>query len=538
MDRTWDAIVVGTGMGGAVIGFSLARAGKKVLFCEMGKSHLGIRDSLKGDYAEEFLSQSEAADLPGEEVLARTGRYRARIEDASSRRPFSFVPFIGSGTGGSSALYGMVMERFHPADFEPGRYHRQATGSSIPEQWPISYAEISPFYESAEKLFRVRGTPDPLRDDASMGNLLAPPPLSPGVEAIHDSLTGKNLHPYRPPVACEFVSGCTYCQSYLCEKSCKNDSARICLEPAISRFGATLASECEVERLEATRSKVTGVFCRQNGDQLTLKGDIVVLAAGALETPRILLNSSTPEWPNGLANDSGLVGRNLMRHYIDLYAVASKIHGKSMSSIKEIAFNDFYLHDSQKLGSVQSFGAMPPASMLADGLVDDLRKGPLSLLAGPLALAKPLVKTVLHRIFRGRIVLASILEDLPYAGNRITLPDSAGRSDEKRLVLHYQISDYDRLRIEEFRREVAKALRPHSFMLIKQADSNERIAHACGTCRFGSDPKESVLDPQNRAHGISNLFVVDSSFFPTSGGTNPGLTIAANALRVSDHLLN
>lgn len=95
----------------------------------------------------------------------------------------------------------------------------------------------------------------------------------------------------------------------------------------------------------------------------------------------------------------------------------------------------------------------------------------------------------------------------------------------------------DERRIDGFRQRMREVLKPYSFSIVKQADNNQRIAHVCGTCRFGNDPATSVLDADNRAHGLDNLYVVDASFFPSSGGTNPSLTIAANALRVADHLI-
>ena len=129
------------------------------------------------------------------------------------------------------------------------------------------------------------------------------------------------------------------------------------------------------------------------------------------------------------------------------------------------------------------------------------------------------------------------MEDLPYRDNLMALSDNMDSMGRKRTVIKYRIKEQDRTRIEFFRKEVSRILKPYPFMLIKQAENNQRIAHVCGTCRFGEDPKESVLDSNNRAHGIANLYIVDSSFFPSSGGTNPALTIAANALRVADHIV-
>ena len=126
------------------------------------------------------------------------------------------------------------------------------------------------------------------------------------------------------------------------------------------------------------------------------------------------------------------------------------------------------------------------------------------------------------------------MEDLPYSDNRV-LPAVDGPAGAVHIT--YRLRDQDRVRIARFRSLMKTALKPLRWRLIKQAENNQRIAHVCGTCRFGNDPKTSVLDQNNRCHDLDNLYVVDSSFFPSSGGTNPSLTIAANALRVADQLV-
>lgn len=536
--KEWDIIVIGTGMGGATLGYALAKAGKSVLFCEKGRSYLNNPLALQGDYAESFFPRPEYPQPKHREILARAGRWTDEIKDLSSAHTHRFIPFIGSGTGGSTALYGMAIERFFPADFTPRRNYPNASESTLPENWPITYEEIRPYYEAVERLFRVRGTADPLRGNESLDHFLRPPPLSPGSEELHNFLLGKGLHLYRLPMACEYVSGCEGCQGYLCDKDCKNDSARICLAPAVTQFGAHLLDECEVLKIVATQSEVTEVVCSWQGRQLTLRAAVVVLAAGALGTPRLLLNSSSTLWPNGLANDSGLVGKNLMRHFVDLYAIKPKTHQKISVNLKEIAFNDFYVDNNQKFGTVQSFGSLPPASVLVESIEEGLIEGRFPFTGLLFKLVKPIVKFFLARLFSRRIILATIMEDLPYKDNMITLSDKTDEHGRRQIILKYHIREHDRTRIEAFRKKISNLLKPYSFMLIKQAENNERIAHAYGTCRFGLNPKESVLDANNRAHGLSNLYVVDSSFFPSSGGTNPGLTIAANALRVAEHIIN
>ena len=226
-----------------------------------------------------------------------------------------------------------------------------------------------------------------------------------------------------------------------------------------------------------------------------------------------------------------------MRHYVDLYAVAPPRRVDGPTSLKEIAFNDLYQADGQKLGTVQSFGVLPPPHIIVAGMEQDLRDGPRPWTASLFRVVRPVMTRVVRQMLAGRVLLASIIEDLPYEDNRATLPDRAGSEDGDRIVLEYRIRDYERARIAAMRARLRAILKPLRFTLLKQAENNERLAHACGTCRFGTDPIRSVLDAQNRAHGLANLYVVDGSFFPSSGGTNPALTIAANALRVADHLL-
>lgn len=537
LDLEWDAIVIGTGMGGAVLGHALARAGQRVLFCEKGRAHLHNPAALAGGYAEAAFPEPVAPAPEHRAVLQAGGRYAELVEERSARGATRFMPFIGCGTGGSTALYGMALERFLPSDFTPRRNHPGVPDTTLPEQWPVSYAELAPFYAEAERLFRVRGTVDPLSEDTTPRHWMTPPPLTPAAAELFEFFQAKALHPYRLPMACEFVDGCATCQGYLCDRRCKNDAASICLEPALAAHGAKLMDGCEVLRIEASRTAVSGVVSAWRGRNVTLRAKCVILAAGALETPRLLLQSASAEWPDGLANDSQMVGRNLMRHHIDLYLVAPKTASGFDNRRKEFAFNDFYHANGAKLGSVQSFGRLPPVPVLAASMADDLRQGELPWMAPLFKAVKPLIKPFLKQLVEQRLILASTLEDLPYAANRVTLPTAAAAAQGVRLAIDYRIRPADQKRITAFRAVLKGTIHPYSFKVVKQAANNQRIAHACGTCRFGDDPASSVLDKNNRAHGLSNLYVVDGSFFPSSGGTNPSLTIAANALRVASHLI-
>jgi choline dehydrogenase-like flavoprotein len=529
LKQHWDVVVIGTGMGGATIGYALARKGKRVLFCEKGRSPLLDGLAIRGAYVEETFPRPEVAQGNYAQRLFLGGRCRDEWTDGASARNVRFVPFIGNGAGGSSALYGMAMERFFPRDFTPGSRGRNAPHDSSTSSWPITYEQLAPYYEAAERLYRVRGEGDATRGDDRMGYVGPPPPLTPAARELCELFQRKGLHPYRLPVACELVPDCTGCQGFLCARNCKNDSGRACLAPAMD-CGAALLDEFEVLNLEADAHRVSGAIGVWRGRQVTLRADVFVLAAGALETPRILLRSASPVWCRGLANESGLVGKNLMRHLIDLWLVFTAARPGAADYTKEIAFNDLYDADESRLGSVQSFGRLPPARSMLWEMSEDARRGPFPPLAMMLNGVRPLLEPFIGAVFSRGIVLASIVEDFPYPENQVTVNDAAHRP----RGFHYRIREPERRRIALMRDRMKGLLKPHRHLLIRQAENNRRLAHACGTCRFGHDPRTSVLDASNRAHGISNLYVVDGSFFPSSGGTNPGLTIAANALRVAD----
>lgn len=531
-----DYVIIGTGMGGATLGYALAKAGKSVLFCERGRSSLKNLPALRGTFAESCFPRPEPVQAKHAELLIRAGRYSLSISDCSTSQVKSHIPFLGAGTGGSTALYGMALERFFPADFIPRCHFPEAGDSTLPDRWPITYDELRPFYQAAEQLYRVHGEFDPCRKDPPGAHLLPPPPLSPVGQELSHFLSQKGLHPYRVPLACEFVHDCRCCQGYLCAQNCKNDAARICLQPAIEQHGAELLDECEVIRLDANTKEVTAVHCRYRGVDLKLRAPLVIVAAGGIGTPYLLLNSASEFWPTGLANRSGLVGRNLMRHYVDLYLVRTQTHPAGNAQFKELAFNDLYYIDGQKYGTVQSFGSLPPVPYLLAEQERELREGAHPWRASLFKLVKPLVRPIFARFLSRRNILASIQEDLPYRDNRVSLRSRPGQSSGE-LQLEYRIRDQERRRIDNFRTTIAALLDPYRVSVINQAENNERLAHVCGTCRFGHSPDESVLNPFHRAHDLENLYVADASCFPSSGGTNPALTIAALALRLAGHLL-
>jgi choline dehydrogenase-like flavoprotein len=524
----WDVIVVGTGMGGGMLGHRLARSGRRVLFVEKGRSTLpGTPGTIRAAMPELAEPRAARSAETHYDALARAGRTTDEITDISGRFSKRFVPFIGSGTGGSSALYGMVCERFFVDDFTPRQNFRDPGDSTVPEAWPLTYDQMSPWYAEAEKLLGVRGQPDPLRPEAAEVGLPAAPPFSAHNQPLVNYLAGRGLHPYHLPMACDYTDDCATCQTYLCPQSCKNDAARNGVLPAVNEHGAQLLADCRVVRLEADRTQVTQVICQRRSDMLALKAKVVVLAAGALVTPVLLLNSRSGDWPRGLANGSDWVGRNLMRHLLDPIEIWPHPGHKTTAANKEIGLNDFYFWEGQKYGTVQSFGAIPPMEMLTNR--PDWRGKTLRMMS-------PAVRQVYERFFTGGLVLAAMMEDLPYLDNRILPFDRPSVDGRQRLRLQYRLHPNEIQRHAAFLSLLKEVVEPFRKLSLGSGKDNANLGHVCGTCRFGTDPTTSVLDPQNRAHEVDNLYVVDTSFFPSSAGLNPSLTVAANALRVAEHI--
>lgn len=513
----WDFVVVGSGIGGSTLANALAKAGKQVLLCERGAPST---QTLTGAYAESLLQQ--ASEQSAEEIYRRSGRATDKIWLTSNHgRDHLFTPFIGAGVGGSSALYGMAMERLFPIDFQPAQCFA-ADGHTLPKRWPFTYETLEPYYQHAELLYGLRGTIDPLKAVGTQ-QLKAAPPLSATNKYLFLHFQGQKLNPYQIPLAVAEEPNCDYCQGYLCARQCKRHAGNVCAEQ-----GPNLLADCEIVKLHADRHRVHTLEARHQGNTLTISGRYIILAAGALFTPLLLLNSRNDQWPTGLANESGMLGRNLMRHYTDVWAI--RLDMASDNRAKQIASNDFYWRDGNKLGTIQSFGRLPPTDVVLASLRQDVANSSAALLTPLIKLISPLLRPTINKLVQHDTLLASIIEDLPYQHNRI----EPGNNGIPRLT--YQISAQDRQRITLMRSHMRTLLRPLPFQLLKQAENTERIAHVCGTCRAGDSPGDSVVDANNRAHNLDNLYIVDSSFFPSSGGTNPSLTIAANALRVADIL--
>lgn len=534
----WDVVVVGTGMGGSTIGYALAGRGYRVLFVEKGRllqAHAAGADALPA------LRQGGLSSDPGEATQERLerGHWPLRIEGNTNFGRLEFFAPLGCGTGGTTSLFGAALERFRPIDFEPRASFTSAKDSTLPERWPISYDELRPYYERAELLFRVRGSADPLAPDQPA--LRQPPPLSERDQHFLDSFARLGLHPYRIHVGCEYRPGCTECGGEVCPKACKSDAAQVCLLPALQERGARLLTECEVVGIDAGPSMVQALRCSRGGRSLRIGGKVIILAAGAYMTPTLLLKSASSTWPDGVGNRSGLVGRNLMVHVADYIALTPLERLSSVGPQRSLALNDFYEAQGEKLGSFQAVGMQISPGQVMQYIRYVAERDPRwwAFLARPRPywwrkVSSPVIRLIAlvmyHAFnFKNAAIWGQVVEDLPYYDNRIVVDPKAKNG----FRFEYRYTDELKARVLSFRRRLAKAIAPHRAIVLS-GENNLNFGHVCGTCRFGDDPSSSVLNRDNRSHDIDNLYVVDASFFPSSGGTNPSLTIAANALRVAD----
>lgn len=514
----WDVIVIGAGAGGSTAGFNLARRGRSVLFVERGK--LLHRDpTVVGGARFSWTGDPEAALNHG--WWPRP--FYSRDDDGV---PVATQPPIGCGAGGSTAQFNAVLERFRPQDFSPRRFFKDMPDASLPEAWPVSYEEMAPFYERAESLFRVRGTQDPLASSAA--SLLEPPPASVRELAVFDALKRAGLNPYRLHSAVEHLPGCIGCPGVVCPRGCRNDAARICLYPALDRHGARILANCRAIRLEEGARVVQRVICDSNRRRVALRARVFILAANAFLTPALLQRSANERFPDGLANSSGLVGHNLMMHAVShlFLRLKRKPTVANFTMNHGLALNDFYVHDNVKLGNFHAHPIVAPDELTAF-LIQHYRG--LSRLPGRVVSRLAATGSFLSRPW---IVFAAILEDLPYHGNRVTA--KAG-SDED-IVYTYQYPNELRARAQLMNHDFKRAVAQHFDVCPLQPAGALNGGHVCGSCRFGDDPRTSVLDRDNRAHDLDNLYILDASFFPSSGGINPSLTIIANSLRATDKI--
>ena len=505
--QQWDVIIIGTGVGGATVGHSLALAGLRVLFLEKGG-----RIAAGADDSTAVAPEARVAHGFWPHPVSQ------RQANGEHRR---FYAAIGCALGGSSIHYAAALERMADSDFEGRSASGEPTSRSI-SAWPVSFAEFEQAYAAAEALYGING----------QSSSLAEQRMSEWDRALLGQMRKNGLKPDPLHVAIRYDAQCKECIGKICPRDCKSDARVACLEEALRQPQCQLLEHCDVQTLEADADSVRVVKVLQRGRELELRARIVVLAAGALHSPQILLRSHNRFWPHGLANSSDQVGRNLMFHASDIYALwAPRRFDREGQQRKAISVRDFYVHEGRRLGYVQSMGLDAGRGVIAAYIKDQLRRRGVhhELLLSLLAMVPSRLGA---HMFGSAGIFAAMTEDDPNPDNRIVLdpdePDGASFS--------YTITDDLRRRADELRRAFSNGVRPWRLLrLSKEIDMN--YGHPCGTCRFGADRAASVLDRDCRAHDVENLYVVDASFMPRSGAVNPSLTIAANAVRVAPRIL-
>ncbi len=319
---------------------------------------------------------------------------------------------------------------------------------------------------------------------------------------------------YREPTTETSCILCKTCDGYPCKIWAKADAETCCVRPALEYPNVSLVTGAKVDRLvtSADGKRVTEVIAEIDGNIQMFTADRVIVSCGAINSAALLLKSATAQHPNGLANSSGLVGRNLMKHNTSkLYAIAPQVQTTVFQ--KTLAINDFYFGvegDPRPLGHIHLMGKHTGDMMRSDF---------------PQWVIPPVLEFLSHH----SIDWWTQTEDFPDPDNRVTL-DRSGN-----IQLHYTANNLSAH--QKLKAKFKAILREIGCPIVFDFSVPLKIVnHQCGTCRMGDDPKTSVLDNDCRTHDLDNLYVVDASFFASSAAVNPTLTIAANALRVADRL--
>ena len=517
MTTHYDIIVIGSGPGGGSLAQRLAPTGKKILMLERG-GYLP-REQRNWDSKAVFVD----------------GIYQTKDiwygADGST-----FQPGLHRWVGGNSKLYGAALFRLREKDFGAVQHH-----DGVSPAWPLGYDVFEPYYTEAEKLFHVHGQrgEDPLEPWSSAPYAYPPVSHEPRIQELSDGLAGQGLHPFHMPLGILLdekdgkptqTSPCIRCDAFdgfPCILNAKADAQVICVDPTLKLHpdNFTLLTNALVTRLETDASgrSISKVLVTRDGAEESYSADIVVVACGALSSALLLLASANDQHPKGLANGSDQVGRNYMRHNMSIVmALLRKANHTQFQ--KTLALSDFYF------GSPETDYPLGLIQMCATSHADQIRgEAPLSKLMS-LVPETPFEVMATHSM---DFWLQT--EDLPSPDNRVYY-------DGDKIVLALKESNAVEAKgLKAKLHQILNACGETPLFVERSLYLGKNIpvggtAHQAGTCRFGTDPKTSVLDLDCKAHEIDNLYVTDASFFPSIGAVNPTLTIVANALRVADRI--
>lgn len=514
MGEHYDIIIIGTGAGGGTLAHELALAGKKLLVLERGT--FLPREKENWDTTAVFLKN----------------RYHT-TETWTDHNGKPIHPGTGYWVGGNTKVFGAAMFRLRVRDFET----LQHEGGISPE-WPLKYDVFEPYYTRAEKLFCVHGKSgiDPTEPPRSEEYPFPPVSNEPRMQQIQDAVAGLGYKPYPVPLGLKLNEAdrmrsacirCDTCDGFPCLIHAKADSDIDCVRPVMDRPNVTLRTSAKVTNilLNSTGTAVAGVEVELQNPadgaktSETFTGDIVVVSCGAINSAALLLKCVSDKFPNGLANSSGMVGRHFMFHNSNAM-IALSTRENDDKYMKTFGINDFYFGEADyayPMGSVQPVASFKKEMMKSD--------------------APPLTPGFALKIAKDHAVPWWLMtEDLPDPNNRVRVVDGGIRLE---YTPNNQTS-FKRLK-DRWVDVLKRSGHAHAVFdwhaYFKKDINIEGVGHQNGTCRFGSDPTQSVLDLHCRAHDLDNLYVVDGAFFPSCGAVNPSLTIIANAIRVADHVI-
>jgi choline dehydrogenase-like flavoprotein len=505
-DIEYDLVVAGSGFGGVMAALPAVLAGRRVLMLERGDWIRRSPDNwgpegffeLTGAYSRETPFQVDAGEAP---------------------------PSLGllTSVGGASVFFGGVSLRLRERDFLPDREIDPA-GTAL---WPYAYAGLEPYYARAEAILGVAGVAgeDPTEPPRSAPFPHRPGPLAPISSQVAEAARALGLRPFRLPLAINYTAtaerhaceSCNTCDGFACAVSAKNDLATTAIAD-LCRRGLDLRAGTVVTSLVVSGRSVTRVEAvdRMSGQRLSVRCRAVVVAAGALATPQILLGSGLDR-----LNPAGEhVGRYLMRHANAVVMGAfARQPAPDREFHKQLGIHDYYDgHPSVgapagKLGSIQQWGT-PQTDYI-------LRYIP----RWQHAIAKVGMPHV-----TGFIVIA---EDQPSGDNRVSLTTHTTAFGLRQAAIAHQYGARDHAARRALATAAASILR-RAGALATFVRRIPTFSHALGTVRLGPDPALAPLDPSGAFRGLDNVYVTDASALPRSGGVNPSLTIAANALRTGD----
>jgi choline dehydrogenase-like flavoprotein len=505
----YDVIIIGTGAGGGTLAHRLAPSGKRVLLLE------------RGGYLPREPENWDSREVFGKERYVTTERWYDKHGE-------QFRPHAQYFVGGNTKVYGAILFRLREQDFGEVRHH-----AGVSPAWPITYADLEPHYAEAERLYLVHGAAGEDPTEPWRSAPFPHPPVShePRIQQLHDDFQRAGLHPFHLPVGVDLDESdpeqgrCVRCDrfdGFPCLTDGKSDAHVRCVRPALTHPNVTLKTHSKVERIETDGSgrSVSEVVVNRGGVEERYRGDIVVVSCGAANSAALLLRSASERHPDGLANASGVVGRHYMAHLNSGVIAISQTPNETKFQ-KTLGLNDYY------------WGA--PDSEFPLGHIQMLGKSDRNILrAGAPWFAPGLA---LDYMSRHAIDFWLTTEDLPHPDNRVTVD----RQGNIRLSKTYYNTEPHKRLLRKLK-DLLGPLGCHEtaiprFSVLDQQIPLAGIAHNCGTVRFGEDPTTSALDVNCKAHDLDNLYVVDTSFFPSSSAVNPALTAMANALRVGDHLL-